>query len=273
MKKNFIYLTLMGALLHVCGCGDDDSKIIGSFEEPASSSSSITDEDFSDVYKVSSSNEFVESSEAKQESSSSIESSFVWDGGHGDVPRDFFNGHMKNRSSDSSFLLAPEVLGIGYMSRKENGFHYLESTNLEKISLEDAKKIFPNTIKTLQKDGILLKEEYYLVFISVSSDADINILTKVGSDTLFSIATYQKWEDMSYEVPYGCFDVEELFDIGVIYLVDTDKDLSNAIITGIWKFDHSWNCDCEKTDESCLFLKTFYYQESFKSRRPYGMDF
>lgn len=272
MKKKLTYSVLVVALLIAGGCGEDDSKSVTPLEEPVQSSSSVALESSSsvmsstDVVESSSSVEVPESSEAKQDSLPSIQSSFVWNGEKGDVPREYFNSHVKNLSSDSTFMLAPEVLGVATYYDTRGAFI------LEKISLEDAKKNFPNTIETMQKDGIPLKEEYYQIYVPLESALFVNMLTKVDRDTLFTTFSYQANMENSYagwaeewpEVwPEGCFTVEEdFYYLSAIYLVDTDEDLSNAVLAGGYNFNHSWTCDCMKTkDESCWFLSIFYEQD------------
>ena len=262
--KKFTYPILVGALLSACGCTDDDSKSVAPSEEPVPCSSSVADESSSSVSEEPASCASVDSSSSEITASSSsviTESSpFVWEGEPGDVPRDFFNERMKSLSRDSTFLLPPEVAGIGYLSIKEQDFHQVETAFLDKISLEKAKAIFPNTLKAMQKSGLTLKDEYYMYFEAFGSSGYANMLTRVSPDTLFIVHTYQVKDAGPYqdEYPYGCSDVEEVFDFGMAYLIDSEEDLSNATLNGSWEFNHSWTCGCENTDESCKFLNTIY---------------
>lgn len=182
------------------------------------------------------------------ESSSSIIEIPSFSGG--DATREQYNISMKSLSSDSTFLMPKEVLGLvaGQKASKNS---------IEKISLEDAEKLFPNTLEALKDKGTDLKEEYYKIYAPIDSWGYINAITKITPDSITVVYTYQHREG-SAEYEQGCHDTEEIFGLGNYFLVDTDMDLSKAVMDYKSEFNHTWHCGCEATDESCKFLINFF---------------
>lgn len=167
---------------------------------------------------------------------------------NGDATREQYNTQMQKQSSDSTFLMPKEVLGL-VQGRKG------DLDPITKISLEDAEKRFPNTIKTLKEEGVSLKDDYYLIYAPIDSWGYINAVTKVSSECITVMYTFQTQED---NTEYGCHDTEEIFGAGIFFLVDSEEDLTKATFDYKNDFSHNWHCGCEATDESCKFLINFF---------------
>lgn len=191
------------------------------------------------------------------DSSSSINAVIIGDTtelfwqGSGDVSREYFNKEMQKLSSDSTFLMPQEVLG--FVPGKNDD----TPSTIKRISFEEAKRLFPNTITSMEIRGQVFKDEYYLVFAPIERYGLIQIITKVTTENITVVYTFQKYES-SIEFEQPCMDSEEMFGTGMLYLINFDKDLSKAKFDYTSNYSHSWYCGCEETNESCSFLKAFY---------------
>lgn len=225
-------------------------------ESSQNASGRFESSDKPDVKPVVSSSSFKSDVELSSSNLDSVQTSFDWVGGEQDVSRDYFNNQMKKLSSDEKLLLAQEVLGF---VPDDPG---INSLRIEKVSLEDAKKKFPNTIDAMQKDGVPLKEDYNQIYIPLNSNVVILVLNRITTDSMYVTTSYQKRETSSFEnSEEACFSEEEgLSGFGLSYLVDTDMDLSKVVEEYSLNFNHTWTCGCEKTNEACKFLKDVYLQ-------------
>lgn len=251
MKK--ITFSAIATLFFVaCGSDNESASSVAPSEDPAvESSSSETFLTSSETVPISSSEQEISSSsdaaiESSETQSPEAQTPYVWPGSK-DVPRDYFNSQMQQLSSDSTFLMPAGVLG--FVSDRNS-----QETVVEKISLTDARKKFPNTIKAMEQNGVVPKDTYNWVFVQTNSSVAKQLINKLDSDSIKVMFTWQRQPDSEG----ACIDEEGPLGNGMSYLVDGDLDLSAAVISVDRSISHSWICGCEETDEACKFLKKFY---------------